>query len=256
MAGPVLDPGLLALLGGGLGLILGSFIGLVADRMPRDEDVIFRPSRCDACGRPLKPWHMIPVMSWLGQRGRAADCGAHLSPRLPAIELAAAALGVWAALHHQGEVWPSLVTAGLGWQLLLIALIDAEHFWLPDVLTWPLALSGLVAAALLTPDMLMGRGIGMVAGFVILWGLGWLYQRLRSRQGLGGGDPFLFGAGGAWVGWIGLPSVLLWGSAAGLSLVLARLILRRPVAMTDRLPFGTFLAAGVWLVWLYGPLGL
>jgi leader peptidase (prepilin peptidase)/N-methyltransferase len=96
----------------------------------------------------------------------------------------------------------------------------------------------------------------MVAGFVILWGLGWLYQRLRSRQGLGGGDPFLFGAGGAWVGWIGLPSVLLWGSAAGLSLVLARLILRRPVAMTDRLPFGTFLAAGVWLVWLYGPLGL
>ncbi|MFY8141186.1 MAG: prepilin peptidase, partial [Caulobacter sp.] len=102
MAGPVLDPGLLALLGGGLGLILGSFIGLVADRMPRDEDVIFRPSRCDACGRPLKPWHMIPVLSWLGQRGRAADGGAHLSPRQPAIARAAAARGGLAPQHPQG----------------------------------------------------------------------------------------------------------------------------------------------------------
>ncbi|MFN7536004.1 MAG: prepilin peptidase, partial [Brevundimonas sp.] len=151
---------------------------------------------------------------------------------------------------------PSLVPAGVGLLVLVLSRFLAEDLLLPAVRTWQVSVSGLVAAALLTPDMLMGRGIGMVAGFVILWGLGWLYQRLRSRQGLGGGDPFLFGAGGAWVGWIGLPSVLLWGSAAGLSLVLARLILRRPVAMTDRLPFGTFLAAGVWLVWLYGPLGL
>lgn len=251
-----LDPALLAGLLAGLGLILGSFLGLVADRLPRDEDVVFKPSRCDACEARLGPRHMIPVLSWLIQRGRAACCGARLSPRLTLIELAAAALGAWAAIHHQGQVAPALATATLGWQLLLIALIDAEHFWLPDVLTWPLAGSGLVAAGLLAPHLLTERAIGAVAGFAALWGLGWLYQRLRGRQGLGGGDPFLFGAIGAWVGWTGLPSVLLLGALAGLSLVLARLLLRRPVSAQDRLPFGTFLAAGAWLTALYGPLGL
>lgn len=245
-----------ALLLAGLGLILGSFIGLVADRLPKGEDVVLAPSRCDACGARLKPWNLIPLVSWAVQRGRAADCGARLSPRLPLIELAAAAIGLWAGLHHGGEVWPALATAGLGWQLLLIAIVDAENFWLPDVLTWPLALTGLIAAGLLAPETLPGRAIGVAAGFVLLWLIGWLYAVLRRRQGLGGGDPFLFGAAGGWVGWMGLPSVLLYGSIAGLSLVLARLLLRRAVTMTDRLPFGTFLAAGIWLTWLYGPLGL
>lgn len=245
-----------ALLLAGLGLILGSFIGLVADRLPKGEDVVLAPSRCDACGARLKPWNLIPVVSWIVQRGRSADCGAPLSPRLPLIELAAAGVGLWAGLHHAGEPWPALATAVLGWQLLLIAVIDAENFWLPDILTWPLAITGLVAAWLLAPQTLGGRVIGVAAGFVLLWFVGWLYAVVRRRQGLGGGDPFLFGAAGAWVGWMGLPSVLLYGSLAGLSLVLGRVVLRRPVDMADRLPFGTFLTAGVWLTWLYGPLGL
>ncbi|MBD3835325.1 A24 family peptidase, partial [Brevundimonas sp.] len=73
---------------------------------------------------------------------------------------------------------------------------------------------------------------------------------------LGGGDPFLFAGAGAWVGWMGLPSVLLWACAAGLSVVFAQLVVRRRVSGGDRLPFGVFLAMGIWLTWLYGPLGL
>ena len=63
-------------------------------------------------------------------------------------------------------------------------------------------------------------------------------------------------AAGAWTGWMGLPSVLLWASVAGLSLVLARLVLKQPMSTEDRLPFGVFLALGIWMTWLYGPLGL
>ena len=79
---------------------------------------------------------------------------------------------------------------------------------------------------------------------------------MRKRDGLGGGDPIFLAAGGAWVAWISLPSVLLWASVAALSLVAGRMILGRKVSGQDRLPFGPFLALGIWLTWLYGPLGV
>jgi leader peptidase (prepilin peptidase)/N-methyltransferase len=146
-------------------------------------------------------------------------------------------------------------TALLGWQLLLIAIIDAENFWLPDELTAPLIITGLIAAAVLMQGWPFPQIFGAVAGFVLLWALAALYRQVRGRDGLGGGDPILFAAAGAWVGWSGLPTVLLWACAAGFSVVLALLITRRKVEATDRLPFGTFLVIGIWLTWLYGPLG-
>lgn len=258
---------MLATLMGGLGLIVGSFLGLVSLRLPQGQDVVVQRSCCGSCGRPLKPWRLIPVVSWAVTRGKCSDCGAAIPVRYPLIELAAAAIGVWAALRVDDPAW-ALAGAVLGWQLLLIAVIDAEHFWLPDALTLPLFLSGLFAAVALDPANVQSGLqwslvvplktplIGAAAGFGVLWLLAFIYKRLRGRDGLGGGDPFLLGAIGAWVGWMGLPSVLLWASLSGLSVVAAKLALRRPVAGTDRLPFGVFLAIGAWLTWLYGPLGL
>lgn len=248
---------------GGLGLIVGSFLGLISLRLPRGEDVVFDRSRCGGCGKTLKPWRMIPVLSWALSRGRCSDCGATIPVRYPLIELGSGLIGVWAGLHS-ADFTMALMTGVLGWNLLIIALVDAEHFWLPDQLTLPLFLSGLLTAVLLhpgglsaaLPSALIPPLIGSAVGFGALWMLAWLYKLARGREGLGGGDPFLLGAGGAWVGWTGLPSVLLWASAAGLSLVLAMLIARRRVSGTDRLPFGVFLSIGIWMTWLYGPLGL
>lgn len=243
---------------GGLGLIVGSFIGLVSLRLPRGEDVVFRPSHCGGCGRDIPPWRMIPLLSWLLSRGRCRDCQAVIPWRYPLIEAGCGVIGVWAGLHEAG-LSAGLITALLGWQLLLIALIDGEHYWLPDQLTLPLFLTGVGAAVALHPDgrieALAGALIGAGVGFASLWLLAWAYRRLRGREGLGGGDPFLFGAGGAWVGWTALPTVLLWASVAGLSIVAAMLIVRRRVSGADRLPFGVFLAVGFWLTWLYGPFG-
>ncbi len=239
-----------------LGLIVGSFLAAVSVRLPADEDVVARPSACRSCGRRLKPWNLIPLASWLIQKGRCGACRARISPRYPLIEAAAGVVGLWAALHGAGDGLLTVVTALLGWQLLLIAVIDGEHFWLPDILTWPLAVTGLIAAWATVGGAPWDQVAGAVLGFVSLWLVGEGYRRLRGRQGLGGGDPFLFAGAGAWVGWMGLPSVLLWAALGGLSVVAARLLLRRPVRGDDRLPFGVFLAAGAWLVWLFGPLGL
>lgn len=245
---------------GVLGLLVGSFLAAVSVRLPRDEDIVFARSRCMSCERQLAPWQMIPVFSWLAQRGRCGWCRAAVSPRYLLIELTAGGMGVWAALAMGRDLTSSwlmvVATAALGWQLLLIAIIDAEHFWLPDQLTWPLAGTGLIATGAMAGGAPWPQIIGMFVGFGLLWLIAFSYRCIRGREGLGGGDPFLMGAIGAWVGWTGLPSVMIWACAGGFSLVLARLLLRRKVSGEDRLPFGTFLALGAWLVWLLGPIGL
>lgn len=246
---------LLSALLGGLGLLVGSFLALVSVRLPVGQGVVGGRSRCRSCARPIRAVHLIPVLSWLALRGRCADCGARISPRHPLIELGAAGLAIWAAVQSPTA---ALAVAGaiLAWQLLLIAVIDGEHFQLFDVLTVPLILTGLVQGALSGWDEAGLRLIGAVAGFAALRAIGALYARVRGRTGLGEGDPILFAGAGAWVGPFGLPSVLLWAALAGLSLVAARLLLRRTVRGDDRLAFGVFLATGTWLTWLYGPLGV
>ena len=247
--------GFTALVLGGVGLIMGSFLGLVSLRLPRGEGVVGGRSRCVGCGATLPPWRLVPVVSYLISRGRCTRCGAPIPRRYPLIELTAAGIGVWAALA-QPALLDAALTALLGWQLLLIAVIDAEHFRLPDSLTLPLLATGGLAAIVLDQTTPLDAVIGAAVGFAGLWLLALAYRRLRGRDGLGDGDPILLAAGGAWVGWIGLPSVLLWASAAGLSFVAARMLLGRKVSAVDRLPFGPCLAAGVWLTWLLGPLGL
>ncbi|MFC7379428.1 prepilin peptidase [Brevundimonas sp. GCM10030266] len=190
---------------------------------------------------------------------RLPEAGAAPRPHAPiryaAFALAGAGIGCWAALS-QMTVSAALLTAVLGWLLLLIAVVDAEHFWLPDQLTLPLGAAGIGAAILPNGTGLLNAAIGAAVGFAALWLLAFAYRRLRGRDGLGGGDPFLLAAGGAWVGWMGLPSVLLWAAASGLSLVAARLLLKTPLRGDDRLAFGVFLAIGIWMTWIFGPLGV
>lgn len=248
-------PAILAALFAGCGLVVGSFLGLVSLRYPAGGDIVRGRSRCGGCGRDLPPWRLIPLLSYVLARGRCRDCGAAIPARYPLMESACALIGVWAALSQPGLA-AAVLTAVLGWQLLLIAVIDGENFWLPDPLTLPLLATGLLAAVVLAGGALPDAAIGAGAGFATLWLIGRAYRRLRGREGLGGGDPILLAAGGAWVGWIGLPSVLVWAATAGLSVVLARALSGRRVSGEDRLPFGVFLALGIWLTWLFGPLGM
>jgi leader peptidase (prepilin peptidase)/N-methyltransferase len=237
-----------ALIGAGLGLIAGSFIAAASMRWPQGRSVVRGRSACDSCAAPLGPVELVPLLSWAIQRGRCRRCGARIDPRHPAIELAAALLGAVALAAHPGPL--GLVSALLGWWLLLIAIVDLEHQWLPDRLTLPLIPLGLAAAWAGFGPPWPERAAGAAIGWAALFLIAWLYRRLRGRDGMGGGDPRLLGAIGAWVGALQLPAILLGAGLIGLALVLAMRLRGETVTATSRLPLGTLMALAAWPVWL------
>jgi leader peptidase (prepilin peptidase)/N-methyltransferase len=143
-----------------------------------------------------------------------------------------------------------LISALFGWWLLLLAAIDAKYHWLPDRLTLPLIPLGIAAALAEIGPSLASRAIGATAGFLVLAGIGWAYQRYRGREGLGGGDPKLMAGLGAWLGWTQLPYLLLGAGLLGLATVVLRRLRGETVSATDRLPLGTLLALAAWPLWL------
>ena len=232
----------------GLGLLLGSFIGLVSVRLPANEPWAWTRSKCRSCGSVLSPLELVPLAGWLYQGGRHLRCGSRISIRYPLLELSAAAIGAGAAWLAPGL--PGLLGAVFGWQLLLIGLVDAEHLWLPDHFTLPLALTGM-GAALLEPQALASRLAGGVVGFGALAALSWAYRRFRGRDGMGSGDPLLAGGLGSWLGLESIPTLMLTASLLGLGwgLILQRGRGRDPETL--QLPFGTFLATAAACVWIF-----
>lgn len=231
-----------------LGTIVGSFLATILIRWPKGEGAMAGRSRCDACGAALGARDLVPVLSYVLARGRCWRCGARIDARHVAVELAAAGVGLVAFFAHPLPL--AFATALLGWWLLLLALLDLEHQWLPDRLTLPLIVAGL-AIGWAGPgpplvDRLAGAAIGWSALMLIAAG----YRLLRGREGLGGGDPKLLAAIGAWVGAWHLPFILLGAGLIGL-LSLASMRLRgREITGATRLPLGTFLALAAWPVWL------
>lgn len=235
-------------------LCVGSFLGVLVERLPTGRAVVLDRSACSNCGQRLGLRDLIPVFSWLMSRGRCRSCGQQLGPFYPAIEILAVLIAFWAFAIVPG--WAAWVTCVLGWALLTLAIIDWRHLLLPDSLTLPLVAGGLLVAWYLDPEHLLDHGIGAAAGFLLVFIVAAVYRRLREREGIGLGDAKLLASAGAWLGWQGLPSVVLIAAATGLA---GALILARRAGKLDPkrpIPFGPSLAGGFWLVWLYGPIGL
>lgn len=231
---------------------VGSFLGVLVVRLPERRPAVIARSQCDQCGAVLGPFELVPLASWLWLRGRCRHCNAPIAGIALFMELASLAVVVWAAFTVSG--WVFAATCILGWLLLTLAVIDWRAFLLPDVLTAPLAVFGLAATYLLNPDTIPDHVIGAAAGFAVFALIAAAYRRWRGRDGLGLGDAKLLGALGAWVSWQGLPSIVLYAALAGLIAVLVQSRLGRGFTAATRIPFGTFLTLGGWLVWLYGPL--
>jgi leader peptidase (prepilin peptidase)/N-methyltransferase len=244
----VLPEGVLLSLGFLVGLVIGSFLAATLIRWPQNRSVRRGRSHCDSCGTALGIRDLVPILSWLLNRGRCRHCGAVIDRRHLAMEAGAALLGLTAIAAHPFP--EAIATALLGWWLFLIAALDLEHQWLPDRLTLPLIPAGLVVASLgIGPD-LADRVIGAAAGFLVLSALALLYRKLRGREGLGGGDPKLLAALGAWLGWEQLPFVMLGAGLLGLAAVLLMRLRGQQVKASDRLPLGTLLALAAWPIWL------
>lgn len=260
------DPSFLSLAAALFGACIGSFLNVVAWRLPRQESVVRPASHCTRCGVVLTWTDNIPVLSWLLLRGRCRRCHTPIAVRYPLVELLCAGLWVaalWAAPTAMGsgaDVW-GLRLAGwllVSW-LLPLVLIDLDHLWLPEPLCrWGLLLGLCCTAAIgfnqgealgraLLFQHLVAAGIGLL-GSEAVSALG---QRLLGQPALGLGDAKLTALLGAWLGLggLGLAVVLAVFSGAvagGIGRLSGRLAAREPF------PFGPYLALGGVAVWLLG----
>jgi leader peptidase (prepilin peptidase)/N-methyltransferase len=235
-----------------VGAMVGSFLGAVLVRMPKGASVVTGRSRCDGCGRVLSARELVPILSYLALRGRCSHCGGRIDPWQFAAEVSGAAVALACALVARDQVMLALGLV-LGWQLLLLGLLDLRHLWLPDRLVGLLAGTGLVPAGLAAwsdISLLAGPLLGAALGFAVLWLPGRLYRAWRGRDGLGAGDPKLLAAIGVWLGPLGVVQTLLGASLIGLIGAAAIALSGRPIGLRSAVPLGSCLALAGFAVYL------
>lgn len=228
---------------------IGSFLGVVVQRLPDQRPIALSRSACGDCGSTLQPQELIPLASFAWQRGRCRNCNSAIGWFHPAIEAAALAVAV-CSLLAETTAPAAWTTCLLGWTLLTLAWIDARCFRLPDILTLPLLLAGLCLTFRDAPGDLFWHALGAACGYGALRGLSLTYRFLRGREGLGAGDAKLLAAAGAWFGVGALADVVLIAAVSALAWVAVCAILGRQIRATTALPFGPFLALAFWVAWL------
>ncbi len=236
-----------------LGLLFGSFANVVIHRVPAGGSLASPPSACPACGAPVRPRDNVPVVSWLVLRGRCRDCGARISARYPAVELAGAA--VFALVGARvGLDWALPGYLLFAWTLLVLAVIDAETRKIPNRLTYPL--TPVLAVLLVAAGVLNGvpgAGLRALLGGLAAFG-GLLLLALISPRGMGMGDVKLAGFIGIGLGYLGWAHVVV-GVFGGFLLggVVAIVFLATGFRRRkDLIPFGPYLALGAVLALLAG----
>jgi leader peptidase (prepilin peptidase)/N-methyltransferase len=231
--------------------LVGSLLGVLAMRLPEGRPVVLARSECDHCHARLRPWELVPIVSYLACRGRCRRCGTRIGLAHLLVELAAPAIALVATLAatlvyrdpDPAWLWSACM---LGWCALVLGWIDWTHQRLPDSLTLPLLLAGLLSTWLRDPAALGLHALACVAGYLAFRLIALAYRLLRGRDGLGAGDAKLLAAGGAWLGLAPLPWMVLAGSIATLFLAVAT----GRVRGGDAVPFGPGLAAALWVLFL------
>ncbi|WP_217912732.1 prepilin peptidase [Miltoncostaea marina] len=235
-----------AVVAGVLGLCLGSFATVVASRWPAGASLVRPRSHCTSCERTLGAAELVPVLSWLALRGRCRGCGAGVSWRYPAIELASGALAA-GAIAGFGPTWEGLAAALLGVSLVPVVAIDLEHKLIPDLVVLPAAAVALAVGVAADPArwwVPVAAALGAGGFMFMLW---FLYP-----GGMGFGDVKLALLMGAVLGASVVPALVVafaGGAALGVAL-LARFGAR---ARRMAVPFGPFLAAGALVALWWGP---
>ena len=233
------------LLAGLLGALIGSFLNVCIYRLPRHESIVWPGSHCPACGKPIAWYDNIPVISYLLLGGRCRTCRVAIPPRYPVVE-AATAIGYLAILWQFGLNGTTILYAALYSALIVVAGTDLSHKVIPNVITMPGVVVGLLGAATVLPVGVINSLLGIVVGGGLLWVLAWASPYLFGKEGMGGGDIKLLALVGAFLGW--KPALLtimigsLIGSVVGISLIVARIMKR-----DEYIPFGPFLVVGAVL---------
>ncbi len=265
-----------------VGLMVGSFLNVVIYRLPvhmiaewlemaRDVmleyakvdekhlplpstekfNIAFPASHCPKCKAPIKPWHNIPVISYLFLlKGKCHACKDKISPRYPIIEAVTGLLSVF-VVYKFGLTWESALVLLFTWSLIVLTMIDIDKQLLPDDITLPLMWIGLLAniSGLFTD--VSSAVIGAVAGYMTLWCVYWLFKILTKKEGMGYGDFKLLAALGAWMGWQALPLIIILSSMVGAVIGIAGIIIMGK-DKSKPMPFGPYLAIAGWIAFFWG----
>jgi leader peptidase (prepilin peptidase)/N-methyltransferase len=232
------------------GAIIGSFLNVCIHRLPRKQSIVWPSSACPHCRRQLAWFENIPIVSYLCLGGRCRTCRRSISIRYPIVEGLTAlmfAAGWWS--FGPGPLLASRLLFGCA--LIVLFAIDLEHQLLPNAITLPGIVVGLVFSAF-TDLGWTASILGAVIGGGVLYAVAEGYYRLRHEEGLGMGDVKMLAMIGAFVGWKLTLLTLMMASMAGSVVGLALIVARRG-SMKYALPFGTFLALGAALAVTIGP---
>ena len=231
------QPGVLPWVALVLGLCVGSFLNVVIHRLPkilergwREEcaqlagaalapqpayNLVVPRSGCPQCGRRIRTWENIPVLSWLALRGKCAGCGTRIGLKYPAVEVLAGVGAAYAASRF-GATATALGAALFIWFTIALAFIDQETGLLPDNLTLPLVWLGLLLNLGSAFTSIQDAVVGAAAGYLALWLVYQAYKLATGKEGMGYGDFKMNAAVGAFLGWKMLPLVILLSSLVGL----------------------------------------
>lgn len=231
-----LPRGLVALCAFVLGACVGSFVNVVAYRLPREISIVTPRSYCPQCNRPIPAWANIPILAYVGLRGRCLMCGGAIPFRYFLTELALAAAAAYLALWYPpGDAFARFVFCAM---LYVVAIIDYDWRVIPNLITFVGIPLGILSAWLLMPDVGLTQSlIGALGGAGFLFVTGEVYLLVRRLEGVGLGDVFLVGMIGAFLGWPGILFTMFGGSILGaIGGVLFALAGGAPVAPEEQVP--------------------
>lgn len=257
----------------GLGLLVGSFLNVVILRLPRRLEwqwkreareileipelyeppppgVVVERSHCPHCGHQLAWYENIPLLSWLALRGKCRSCKAPISLQYPLVELLTGVLFL-VCVWRFGFGWKGFGALLFTSYLVALAGIDLRTRLLPDQLTLPLLWLGLVAAMEHLYVQPKPAVLGVMAGYLSLWSVYWLFKQLTGKEGMGHGDFKLLAAIGAWTGLSGVLPTLLLSSLLG-AVVGSLWLAAKGRDKATPIPFGPYLALAGWISFMWG----
>jgi leader peptidase (prepilin peptidase)/N-methyltransferase len=256
-----------------LSLFIGSFLNVVIYRLPRmmeqswsEECRVYlglKPhtdiekfnltlpfSHCPHCKKTIRPWHNIPLFSYIWLRGKCSYCQVPISMRYPLVEALTALMSVYVAWRF-GLSWQMVSALVFTWILIALTFIDLDYHLLPDQLTLLLLWIGLFCSMFFLFADSQDAIIGAIAGYTIFAGLQLIFGWATGKVGMGQGDYKFLAALGAFCGWQLLPLIILLASVTGILFTVVHMLIKREFKSVP-LPFGPYLAVAGWVALLWG----
>ena len=229
-----------------IGGLWGSFANVCIYRLPINKNIALGRSFCTNCKKKIAWFDNIPVLSYLILRSKCRNCKKKISFQYFLVEL----LGIlnFSVIYLLfGITLTTILLIILSLAFLIIFFIDLRHYIIPNSITYPMMILGLIKS--FDPNLnsifpnYINSLIGGIFGYAMIWSIIYFYKQIKKKDGMGLGDAKLFAVIGFWFGWISIPFIIFLSSIIALIYVLPDL-LKNSKKMSSQIPFGPFIIIG------------